>query len=297
MPQALYRHYDQEALDAQINLRARWPDFQDHFDRWAADSAAARQVLSGRLDLVYGGSAGQKLDLFPARNADGAGPPPLLAFIHGGYWQALDKSDYSYLAPPFVDAGIAFASLNYDLAPDVSVEEIVGQVRAALAWLYREAAAGGYDGARIFVAGHSAGGHLTVEAMTTDWVSSYDLPQDVVKGGCAISGIYELEPIRLSYQQEILGLDPDMVARISPMRHPPARAGPLICAVGSEETDEFLAQQREFLEVWRDAGLRARAIDLPGRTHFTAVDALGEANHPLFAAVRDLVLSRRGPAG
>ena len=294
MPPVIYRDYDQQALDAQLNLRARWPEFQDYFDRWAADSAVARQGLTARLDLAYGDTAGQKLDLFPARAADG--PPPLLVFIHGGYWQALDKSDYSYLAPPFLDAGIAFASLNYDLAPEVSVEEIVRQVRAALAWLYREAAIGGYDRDRIFVAGHSAGGHLTLEAMITDWGSLHQLPPDLVKGGCAVSGIYELEPIRLSYQQEVLRLDPDMVARISPMRHPPAQAGPLICAVGSEETEEFLVQQREFLEVWRGAGLEARTVELLGRTHFSAVDALGEASHPLFAAVRDLVLGRHGPA-
>ncbi len=294
MPPTIYRGYDQEALDAQINLRARWPDFQNCFDRWAADSAAVRRGLSGRLDLAYGDTAGQKLDLFPAPSADG--PPPLLAFIHGGYWQALDKSDYSYLAPPFLGAGIAFASLNYDLAPAVSVEEIVRQIRAGIAWLYREAGSGGYDRDRIFVAGHSAGGHLTLEAMSTDWASLQELPQDVVKGGCSISGLYELEPIRLSYQQEVLRLDPEMVERISPLRHPPARAGPLICAVGSEETDEFLVQQREFLAVWRGAGLEARVVDLPGRTHFSAVDALGEVGNPLFTAVRDLVLSRPCPA-
>ncbi len=278
MPDSRYRDMDREEIDRQLNLRARWPEHPDYFERWARDSAAARNHLEARLDLAYGGTEGQTLDLFP--DPDRSEPTPLLAFIHGGYWQGLDKGDFSYLAPPFVEAGIAFASINYDLAPKVRVGEIVGQVLEAIAWLAEAAPAHGIDPERIFVAGHSAGGHLVAVAMA----------EAPVKGGCSISGIYELEVVRLSFLQEVLNLDPETVRTMSPLRNLPARAGPLICAVGSEETEEFLLQQDELVTAWRGGGLDARVVDLPGRHHFSAVDALGDTSHPLFAAVRALAL-------
>jgi len=278
MPDSRYQDMDRAEMDRQMNLRAHCPEHGEYFQRWARDSAAARERLEAHLDLAYGDSEGETLDLFP--DPARAAPTPLLAFIHGGYWQALDKGDFSYLAPPFVEAGIAFASINYDLAPKVRVGEIVGQVFKAIAWLAETAPAHGIDPERIFVAGHSAGGHLTALAMA----------EAPVKGGCSISGIYELEAVRLSFLQEVLELDPETVRSMSPLRNLPARAGPLICAVGSEETGEFLRQQDEMVAAWRGQGLDARVVDLPGRHHFSAVDALGDTRQPLFAAVRDLVL-------
>lgn len=290
MAQPLYRGMDRAEIDRQLNLRARWPEHVEYFARWARDSAAARGRLNGRLDLAYGPSPGQRLDLFPSARAAVDRPAPLLAFIHGGYWQSLDKGDFSYLAPAFVEAGIAFASLNYDLAPAVGVPEIVRQIRAALAWLHRNAAVHGADPARIFVAGHSAGGHLAVMALLADWPAlGVDLPADLVKGACSVSGVYELEPLRLSYHQDVLGLDPAAVETMSPLRRIPAGAGPLVCAVGRQETEEFLRQQAELVAAWRAAGLDARVVDLPDRQHFSAIDALGEPDHALFATVRDLV--------
>ncbi len=278
MPDRRYREMDRAEIDRQLNLRARWPEHGAYFQRWASDSAAVRARLEGHLDLAYGEAEGETLDLFPdpARSE----PTPLLAFIHGGYWQGLDKGDFTYLAPPFVEAGIAFASINYDLAPKVGVGEIVGQVLKAIAWLAEAAPAHGIDPKRIFVAGHSAGGHLAALAMA----------EAPVQGGCSISGVYELEVVRLSFLQEVLKLDPETVRTMSPLRNLPERAGPLICAVGSEETEEFLRQQDEMVAAWRGRGLDARVVELPGRNHFSAVDALGDTRQPLFAAVRDLVL-------
>ncbi len=296
MSETLYRGMDRDEIDRQLNLRARWPEHEEYFERWARDSAAARAQLDARLDLAYGASEGQTLDLFPA--AAGSEPAPLLAFIHGGYWQSLDKGDFSYLAPAFVEAGIAFASLNYDLAPKVGVGEMVAQIRSALVWLARHGPAHGVDPARIFVAGHSAGGQLAVMALVTDWPAlaghgvdkAGEVPAEVVKGACTVSGVYELEPLRLSYHQEVLGLDPETVRSMSPLRCLPDRAGPLLCAVGSEETAEFLIQQDELVAAWRDRGLAVRVVALPGRNHFSAVDALGDPRHRLFEAARALVL-------
>ncbi len=292
MTNKVYGDYDQGQLDAQLNLRARWPEHPEYFARWAKDSAAVRHRFGGHLDLGYGTSAGQKLDLFVP---DGRGAVPLLAFIHGGYWQSLDKSDFSYLAPAFLETGIACASINYDLAPEVGLPEIVRQVRAALAWLYRHGADHGVDAERLYLAGHSAGGHLTAMALATDWgdgsVHGPGLPADLVKGGCSVSGIYDLEPIRLSYQQAVLNIDPATAEQITPMVNLPAEDLPLILAVGSGETEEFHRQQAAFLAVWRNAGLSAEIVELGGRNHFTAIDALGETDHPLFAAVKAQILA------
>lgn len=287
MVTTLYKGYDQAGLDAQLNLRARWPEYEQYFARWAEESAAVRSARTCRLDLAYGESPGERLDLFLPQ---ATGPAPLLVFIHGGYWQFLDKNDFSFLAPGFLDAGIAFASVNYDLAPAARVEEIVQQVRHCLAWLYAEGAELGYDPNRIFVAGHSAGGHLAAMSLVEGWADRLGLPGDLVKGACAVSGIYELEPMRLSYHQEVLALDPEEVERVSPLRCRPAGTAELICAVGDEETDLFLDQQAELAAAWGGAGQSLRAIELEARNHFTAVDALGEEDHVLFQVVKDLIL-------
>lgn len=287
MSAPLYRGYDQEGLDAQLNLRARWPDHEDYFERWARDSAAVRASRSCRLDLAYGDGAGERLDLFLP--ADGAGAP-LLLFVHGGYWQSLDKSDFSYLAPAFLDNGIAFASLNYELAPSAPVERMVEQVYRALAWLFEAGDELGIDASKLFVSGHSAGGHLATMTLVAGWQDALGLPDDLVKGVCSVSGVYDLSAIQLSYHQAILQLDPAVVPRISPLGLVPSGRGELICAVGDEETDEFLTQQTELVSAWRRAGQAVQEVGLVGRNHFSAVDALGEHDHLLFATLRKLIL-------
>jgi arylformamidase len=144
---------------------------------------------------------------------------------------------------------------------------------------------------RLYVAGHSAGGHLATMALLTDWTSieGGDAVTRPVKGACSVSGVYALEPLHHSYQQDILRLDPATETSMSPARQVPRTSGPLILAVGSEETEEFRLQQAELAAAWTDRGLPVRVIDLPGRNHFSAADALGVAGHPLFAAVRDMV--------
>ncbi|GAB4377322.1 MAG: alpha/beta hydrolase [Kiloniellaceae bacterium] len=289
--EAVFRDYDQAELDRQLNLRARWPEHPEYFKRWAADSAAARARLargSGcRLDLAYGLEPAETLDFFPTA---GGAPAPLLVFIHGGYWQALDKGDYSYMAPVFVASGAAFASLNYGLAPGTDIGTMIGQVRRALAWLHRHAGELGVDAARIVVAGHSAGGHLAAMAAATDWPAlAADLPAGLLAGAVPISGVYDLEPIRLSYHNKVLGIAAGEAAPWSPLHCLPHRAPPLVLAVGSEETDEFLRQQAEYVTALRARGLAAEEVDMAGLNHFSAVDALADTGHALHAAVQQLL--------
>lgn len=297
MGDILFRDYDRAGLDAQLNLRARWPQHSEYFARWARDSAAIRAELGGRYDQPYGPGPGETLDLFlpPA----GESPAPCLIFIHGGYWQSLDKGDFSYLAPAFLAQGTAFASLNYALAPSARIGDMADQVRRACIWLFREAPALGLDPARLVVAGHSAGGHLAAMVLATDWPAQpggATLPADLIEGACAVSGVYDLLPISLSYHQDILHIDSETIATMSPMTSPPSKDRRLVLAVGSEETAEFQRQQEAFGAVCRAAGVRVEEVPLPARDHFTAIDALGEPEHALFAATLAL-LRAAGPGG
>ncbi len=287
---------DRAALDAQYNLRAAVPEHPHFFARWARDSAATRERLRCRPDLGYGRSEAERLNFFPAPGRRTRAP--LLAFVHGGYWQALDARDFDFLAPAYTDYDIAYASLNYGLAPSVELDEIIAHCRAALAWLWRQADRLGLDRDRFYLAGHSAGGHLSVMMMLTDWPAfDAELPADLVKGGCAVSGVFDLEPVRHTYLNDALGLDEDTARRLSPIRLLDGRAdpGPLILAVGERETEAFRRQQADFAAAWRGRGFGCDIVALPDRHHFSAVDALGEPGHPLAAAVRAMLAT--GPQG
>jgi arylformamidase len=226
---------DQAALDAGYNLRAAVPEHPVWFERYAASSAAFRVRWPSRLDLPYGDSPRQAIDLFLPE----APRAPLLAFIHGGYWQALDRKDFSFVAERLVEAGAAVALIGYDLAPTVDMDTIVRQVRRAIAWLYHNADSQGFDARRICLAGHSAGGHLAAMALATDWAAEAGLPGDLIKGVCAISGVFDLEPIRLCYLNQALQLDDGQVLRNSPVLLSPQTSCPVMVTLGERETEAF----------------------------------------------------------
>ena len=183
---------------------------------------------------------------------------------------------------PLLPTGIAFASLNYDLAPAVGVGEIARQTARALGWLRDQAGDLGLDWSRTVLAGHSAGGHLAALS-----AAKAGLP---LRGVVSVSGVYDLEPLYHSYHQDILSLQPDELKPLSPLYGPPPADLPVILALGEAETDEFHRQQGAFAALLAEAGGLPQVVDLPGRDHFTAVDALGEVDHLLFQSVRDLVI-------
>ena len=275
----LYRDYDQAGLDAQYNLRLRHPEFQDQFDAWVKQSAASRQRLDARLDLSYGPSAAETLDVFLPTKADGAA---VHVFIHGGYWQSLEKHDFSFVADGLVAAGAIVVVVNYALAPHVDMDEIVRQNRAAVAWTRRHAGDFGGDAERLYVSGHSAGGHLTAMLLATDWPAFDSLPVDTVKGGLAISGLFDLEPIRLCYLNDVLGMDAETAARLSPIDMKPG-SGSCMVAVGG---DEFLRQSSDFAERWRRAGGSVEEMVTSGHNHFTIMNELADADGALCVAAR-----------
>ena len=288
MGDIIYREFDQEALDAQYNCRGMVPDFDDHMVRWTGLSKQAFDRFETRADLAYGVKPAEKLDLFiPA----GGGPHPLMIFIHGGYWRAMDKDVHAFPALSFVPDGIALASINYTLAPAADMDEIVGECRVALAWCHRNAAELNIDPDRIHVSGHSAGGHLTAMMLVTDWPAfDPDLPAGLVKSGVPISGLYDLEPIRLTYLNEDVRLTEDLAARNSPVALVPRGPGSMVIAAGGIESGEFHRLQTELVENWRPHIDDIEAVAMPGLHHFNVVTALGEADSPLYRAARRRIL-------
>jgi arylformamidase len=271
-------------IEREYNLRSAFPDHPEWFARWAADSAAARAELGGRLDLRYGSGPKQTLDLFPAARPHGA-----LLFIHGGYWRALDKADHSFVARPLVEHGVGVAVLNYDLCPEVSIARIIAESREAVAWLTREGAGYGMPVERLVVAGHSAGGHLAAMLFATDW-AAYGVRAETITAGVAISGVFDLEPlVGVSFNAD-LRLDAGLARAASPAYLAPRVRAPLLLAAGAEETDEFIRQSWLLWERWpecRPSG-RQGPLFVPERHHFSIVSDLGDPGSELVTLIRRL---------
>jgi len=277
--------YTAEFCEREYNVRALLPEYPAIFSRWAAQGAATRRLHACLLDIAYGDEPAERLDIFPAREESS----PLLVFIHGGYWRALDKSDFSWIAPSFVKHGVTVALVNYGLAPRTPLEDIVRQTLAAIAWLYRKAERYGIDRDRISLCGHSAGGHLAALSMAALWsVYADDLPADLVKGVLAISGLYDLEPlVHAPFLNVDLKLDRERAKRLSPVHYPPRPGVRLITAVGGSESSEFARQTALIAQRWRSN--RVRDVPMPGCNHFEIIDALPDPASPLFDAALDLI--------
>jgi arylformamidase len=280
---------DAAFYEREYNARAAIPEHPQIFARWAETGALTRRRCACLIDLPFGEAAGERLDYFPTRR-DSA---PLLVFIHGGYWRSLDKFDFSWIAPPFVQHGIAVALLNYGLAPKTPVEDMVRQQLKALAWLHHNADRLRFDPERIVVSGHSAGGHLAAMMMAALW-PAYDsaLPADLVKGALAISGLFDLEPlVHATFVNVDLHLDQKRARRLSPVTMQPATAAPLVTALGALESSEFKRQSQALGHAWA-ANLHAELV-LPGANHLTVCDALAQPDSPLHAAALELVRTSR----
>jgi arylformamidase len=247
MSTAIFRGYDKKALDAEYNNRVKVKDALDWVARYGAESARVRAELPMKFDVAYGPHHDERLDVFAAARS---GPAPIQLFIHGGYWHRLDKADFSFVARAFRPAGALTVVVNYALIPAVDMDALVRQVRSAIAWVHRNARELGGDPDRIFVTGHSAGGHLVGMLLATDW-RTFGAPADVLKGGCGVSGLYDLEPIRLCYLNDVLALTPESARRNSPLALTPPRPTPLILTDGGDEAGCDVAGQGR---AGRDAG-------------------------------------------
>ncbi len=271
----LYRGMDRVQLDAAYNNSAAVPERDAIVVGWASRSAAVRRERTGHFDLRYGETPRERLDLFLATDPKA----PTLAFIHGGYWQSNDKETFAFLAEGLLPNGINLALVEYTLAPAARMDRIVAELRRAVGWLAEHLGDYGADPARLYVAGHSAGGHLT--AMT--------MPLGAVRGGLAISGLYDLEPIRLNYLNEKLGLDPEEAERNSPLLHLPPMAGELVVAYGTNELPELCRHSIEYAHAWTERGLAGHLLPVDGADHFTILDALADPQGALTRALVDMI--------
>ena len=264
----LYRQFStQDEIDAQYDLSKVIGDPSAYFEFYASESAAARADLDCLLDIRFGPTIEENLDIFPAQNADA----PILFFIHGGYWKRMSSKEFSYVARGLAARGITVIVPNYALCPSVTVPEITRQMRAAVAWAKTTDFKFNGDRNRIYVAGHSAGGHLATQTLCTDWAGTYGLPADTVKGAYPISGLYDLSPLRYAFVQPALQLSEDIIQRESPLFNIPDRAGPLIAEVGADESDEFRRQSADFVQAWKAAGLQGKYIEQAQTDHFSVI--------------------------
>jgi arylformamidase len=206
-----------------------------------------------------------------------------VVFFHGGRWALGSKASNCEGAEMYTALGVHFVSVNFSLLPKVTMDVLIRQCRDAIAWLWRNAETFGGDRERIFVHGKSSGAHVGAMMVITDWQAEYGLPGDLVKGGLVVSGMYDLEPVRLTFRNDWLKLDEAAAARNSPIRHIPDHGCSLIVGVGALETDEFRRQPREFVAAWRAKGRECLFVEMPGRHHFTVNDEMKDPSSALVA--------------
>ena len=265
-------------LDRQLSPSTLVGDVAALLDGYATRSARARAELPFRT-LRYGPGPRATLDLFPAPRP-GA---PLLAYLHGGFWQEMSKDDFSFPALDLVPAGAAYAAVGYDLAPHITLDEIVAQVRTGLSWLLSHADQFGVDPRRIHLGGGSAGAHLVAMALLEGWAGAP--PAELFAGAALTSGVYDLEPIQESYVNAALRLDAEATARNSPIRWLPARLPPLIVARGGRETEEFARQHDLLVAAATQRGTPVQDLVVSHRNHFDITFDLGDPDTELGKAV------------
>jgi arylformamidase len=280
------------AIDYEVEYdnRARVPEHPEIFLRWAreAEDYRAETLKAGRaeLGLPYGDTPRQSYDLFLPEAGETA---PLAMFIHGGWWRSLEPSMFSQMARGANAGGVAVAVVGYDLCPNVTIADIIQQVRRACAFLWQR------FGRRIFVCGHSAGGHLAGAMVATDWPSLYPkAPADLVPAGYSISGVFDLAPlVGISVNQD-LRLTPEEARQVSPLFWP-VQSGRVFDAVaGGLESSEFKRQSRTVAEAWRQNGVVTRYEEIPGTNHFTVIDALADPKSAMTARVVELARAIKG---
>lgn len=256
--------------------------------RYRAASEAARTPWGRAFDVVYDTESGQTLDIF-GPEPDGR-PKPVFVFLHGGYWRALSKRDSAMMADTLARQGIMTVAVDYRLAPAVTLSEIVREVRAAIAFLWREGARFGIDRDRITVGGSSAGGHLTGAVLAAGWQAALGLPEQPLHAAMPISGLFELAPLAHTFPQEWLSLSEDDIAALSPLRHIPKAGCPIVLAWSEHEPQGFKRQSESYLDAWTSAGHTGRAVEVANRNHFSVLMDLTDPQSDLSAALTSLCL-------
>ena len=273
----VYLNYTQAELDAQYNQATLVPDISSYLKYWNEAGEAARKSLTCKTDISYGESEVELLDIFPAIKPFA----PIHIHIHGGAWKQLGKEHAHYPAPHFVTAGATFIALNFGLAPEFSLNEIVDQVRRAISWIWENASSFGGNKERIFLSGISSGAHLVACLLSEGWREDYKLPKNIIKGAVMASGPYDLDPVRLSARNEYLKLNQSDADRNNPLKHIPKMGPAIITCWGELELPEFQRQGEAFASAWESYGNPCQTIILSGLNHFDVANEFGRKDSEL----------------
>lgn len=275
---AFYRDLNSQTLiDEQYNPSLQLTDKTAPARHYLQASKSARSKLPCHLDIAFGPTRAETLDIFPANQAHA----PVFVFLHGGYWRANTAKEFSCVALGLQPLGITTVVVNYALCPFVTIDEIVRQIRAALAWTLGHIADYGGDPSRVSVGGHSAGGQLTAMALQTPWQRDYDLPDDPFKAALLISGIYDIAPLRYSYLQPLIQLDDGLVQRNSPVFSVRPCRTPIWTCWGALESKEFERQATTFHQAWLSAGNVGELAPIDQADHFTVIHGLENPQSPM----------------
>ncbi len=266
-----WRDQDNETVEYHFNPRLSIPNAMDLLTGLPARSEAARNSLTANLDVRYGDRPKETLDIFHAATDALGSPPPVVIFIHGGYWRMMDKKDYSHIAADMVGEGISHISLNYDLCPSVTVTDIVDEIRTAIIYMYKNADSLKIDPDRIYLSGHSAGGHLTGMMLCEDW-TKHGLPADVFKGAFPVSGVFDPSPIIRTSINEEVRLNDAIAEANNVLLGKPVCGGPVLAVVGGDEPEGFHRQSEEFAELCKANGVEIEVVSVDSTNHFTVVD-------------------------
>jgi arylformamidase len=284
MRELSYKTYPQDELEYQYNPRVSVPEFPELAKVRSAQSRKVRESAKSRLNIAYGSSPRETLDIYSA-DKDGG---PVLVYIHGGYWRSGTKEDNANFVPAFTQRDATVVLVEYDLCPQVTVTDIVRQTRASIAWVFRNIARYGADPSNLYISGHSAGGHLTAMALAHDWQKE-GLPTDFIKGAVAMSGVHDLDMVMHISANEQIQMTPEIAEQNSPFRHPPRVNCPVLIAVGSVEPEGWKQMSKDYFAFCKQRGLKAEYLEVPGANHYTMSEHLGDPNSPLAQAIFTLV--------
>ena len=283
----VYMGYTATDLAIQLDVAKTIKDLPAYQQESAEMSHKVVTNLDCFKDVQYGNDEPQKLDIFPAA-VDRA---PILVDIHGGGWRSGSRNIRSFPASSVTKAGVMWVPIDYGLAPNYSIHQMVNHVRSAIVWLYHNVSKYGGDPSKLYVSGNSAGGHLTGCILMPDWHKNFGVPSDIIKGACAISGVYDLQALvhaEYGYNDE-LGMDIETAQNFSPLFNLPTKGCPLIVSYGAPEPDEFRRQSRVYYEAWKGGGFPATEIVVNGAHHFAMSRQMSDPNSALFQAVTKMI--------
>ncbi len=268
----VWLNMSQQELDDAYSQFNYAPNIGQVIDRWGSNSDLVRSRLGEPLKFAYGTEPVESMDVYPTSQPNA----PVHIFIHGGAWQQGTAESYGFPAELFVNAGVHYVVPDFSWIQDVgdSLYPIVDQLRRAIAWVYHNADQFGGDAERLFLSGHSSGGHLAGVLLTTDWENESGLPADVIKAGLCCSGMFDLQPVRLSHRGDYVDFTDDMEHDMSPIRHIDKIRAPLVVAYGSYETPEFKRQSSDFASAVADAGKPVELIVAENYNHFEIIETL-----------------------